>query len=139
MNGKQPSALQTTTKSRLRRWTWVSVWCLVGENVSVGTPCFVLAAAGTTKRRPLTVAIGIHALTDYYDTTTLFIKHTQRLLNGYSGGSVTLSAPFLADTKAEVIRFAKDNSVPLRLTYSCERQNAPACGECLSCRDRNEL
>ena len=99
----------------------------------------ILAAAGTISQRPLVVALGIHALTHYYDTTPLFARDMQRLLNGYSGGSVTLSMPFLADTKVEVIRFARENSVPLHLTFSCERQNAPACGECASCRDRIEL
>ena len=99
---------------------------------------FILTAAATTPQRPLMVALGIHALADYYDTTPLFVKQIQGLLNGYSGGAVTLSAPFLAHTKAEVVRFAKENSVPLHLTYSCERQNAPACAACPSCRDRIE-
>ena len=99
---------------------------------------FILIAAGAIPQRPLVVALGIHALADYYDTTPLFVKHIQRLLNGYSGGAVTLSTPFLAHTKAEVVRFAKENSVPLHLTYSCERQDTPTCGECRSCRDRIE-
>ena len=56
---------------------------------------FVLVAAGTTSHRPLTIALGIHALADYYDTTPLFVRHIQGLLNGYSGGSVNLATPFL--------------------------------------------
>lgn len=100
---------------------------------------FVLTAAGVIPERPLTIALGIHALSDYYDTTPLFVRHMERLLNGYSGGSVILSTPFLADTKAEVVRFAMEKSVPLHLTYSCERQNAPACAECISCRDRSGI
>ena len=82
------------------------------------------------------IALGVHGLSEYYDTTPLFLRQMQQVLNGYFGGSVTLSTPFLADTKAEVIQFAKDNGVPLNLTYSCEMQNAPKCGRCLSCRDR---
>ena len=100
---------------------------------------FVLTAAGAITERPLTIALGIHALTDYYDTTPLFVRHMERLLDGYSGGAVTLSTPFLADTKAEVIRYAMEKSVPMHLTYSCERQSAPACAECPSCRDRIEI
>ena len=96
----------------------------------------ILTAAGITEARPLQVALGVHALSEYYDTTPLFLRQMQRILNGYFGGSVTLSAPFLADTKSEVIRFAKNNDVPLNLTYSCEMQNAPECGRCPSCRDR---
>lgn len=98
----------------------------------------ILAAASVTQIRPLRIVIGIHALSEYYDTTPLFLRQMQRMLNGYFGGSVTLSAPFLADTKAEVVQFAKDRSVPLELTYSCETQDAPACGICPSCRDRIE-
>lgn len=99
----------------------------------------ILIAAGTIESRPLSVAIGIHALTEYYDTTPLFLKHMERLLNGYSGGTVTLKAPFLTETKSEVIQFAKGNEVPLNLTYSCEQQNEPACGQCQSCSDRSKL
>ena len=96
----------------------------------------VLAAAGMMEARPLQIALGIHALSEYYDTTPLFLRHMQRILNGYFGGSVALTAPFLAESKAGVIEFAKRNHVPLELTYSCEVQNAPECGRCPSCRDR---
>ena len=99
---------------------------------------FILTAAGTIQQRPMVVVSGIHALTRFYDTTPLFVRHMQRLLNGYSGGAVTLCVPFLSHTKAEVIGFARKNAVPLHLTYSCERQDSPACGECPSCHDRIE-
>ena len=96
----------------------------------------VLAVTGVMETRPLQIALGIHALSEYYDATPLFLRHMQRILNGYFGGSVTLSAPFLAESKAGVIEFAKKNHVPLDLTYSCEVQDAPECGWCPSCRDR---
>ena len=96
----------------------------------------ILSAAGIMETRPLKIALGIHALSNYYDTTPLFIRHMQRILNGYFGGFVTLSTPFLAESKSRVIEFAKKNHVPLELTYSCEVQNAPECGWCPSCRDR---
>ena len=100
---------------------------------------FILTAAGVVDYRPLTIAIGIHALSDYYDTKPLFIKHMERLLNGYSGGTVSLYTPFIADSKTEIIRFAKEAAIPLHLTHSCERQNVPACSECPSCLDRIEI
>ena len=99
----------------------------------------ILAAAATSLERPLAVAFGVHALASYYDTTPIFMKHMQRLLDGYSAGAVTLSAPFLRDTKADVIRYAQENGVPLHLTYSCETTNAPACGQCSSCMDRSDI
>ena len=67
----------------------------------------ILTAAGTIETRPLTIALGIHALSEYYDTQPLFLRQMQRILDGYSGGSVSLSAPFLAYPKAEVIAFAR--------------------------------
>ena len=100
---------------------------------------FVLAAAGATKDRPLTLVLGIHALAQYYDTTPLFVDHLQRLLDGYSAGTISLSAPFLTDTKANIVRYSRENDLPLSLTYSCERRNAPACGDCPSCQDRRGL
>ena len=96
----------------------------------------IFTAAGTLETRPLQIALGIHALSEYYDTTPLFVRHMQRILNGYFGGHVTLSAPFLAEDKAGVIEFAKKYHVPLELTYSCEMQDAPECRLCPSCLDR---
>ncbi len=99
----------------------------------------ILAAAGRVQTRPLTVALGIHALSEYYDTQPLFLRQMQGILDGYSGGSVTLRAPFLACPKAEVIEFARENGIPLVMTYSCETQNAPPCLRCPSCEDRIDV
>ena len=99
----------------------------------------LLAAASSHAFRPLTVALGIHSMCPYYDTTPLFTRHMQQILHGYSGGEVTLSAPFLSYTKREVIRYARDSGVPLEVTYSCEVQDAPSCGHCPSCLDRSDL
>jgi 7-cyano-7-deazaguanine synthase len=99
----------------------------------------ILTAGGTIETRPLTIALGIHALSEYYDTQPLFLRQMQGILDGYSGGSVSLSAPFLACPKAEVIEFARENGVPLGMTYSCETQNAPPCLRCPSCEDRIDV
>ena len=100
---------------------------------------FILAAVNMIETRPLRIALGIHALSDYYDTTPLFLAYMQRLLDGYFHGLVTLYTPFVANTKSEVIRFAQDRGLPLGSTYSCEIQNSPACGQCPSCQDRIDV
>ena len=100
---------------------------------------FILVAAGIVTQRPLTITLGVHALSEYYDTTPLFIKHIEQILNGYSRGLVTLNVPFIANTKSEVVQFAKEKSVPIDLTYSCEQRNAPACELCPSCLDRSDF
>lgn len=98
-----------------------------------------LAAAATRPPGPVVLAIGLHSPSPYYDTTPSFVADVQRLLDGYSGGTVTIAAPFLETTKRAVVQFARRHRVPLHLTYSCERRNAPACGKCRSCEDRAEL
>ena len=99
----------------------------------------ILTAAGIAEDGPLMIALGIHALSEYYDTQPLFLRQMQRILDGYFRGSVTVHAPFLAHTKAEVIAFARENDVPLDLTYSCETRNAPPCSRCPSCEDRVDV
>lgn len=64
----------------------------------------ILIAVGMTEARPLSIVSGIHALSEYYDTSPFFLRQMQHLLNGYFGGLVTLSTPFLADTKPEVVQ-----------------------------------
>ena len=96
---------------------------------------FALAAAALHPASPLVIAAGIHASSPYYDATPSFLGDMQRLLDGYSGGTVSFAAPFLENTKAAVVEYAR-HRVPLGLTYSCERRNAPACGKCPSCQDR---
>ena len=99
----------------------------------------VMIAASVKEVRPLVIGIGIHALSPYYDTTPLFVRHIGRVLDGYSDGSVKLFAPFLGDTKSEVVQLADQLGLPLEATYSCERQDAPACGQCPSCQDREAV
>lgn len=98
-----------------------------------------LAAAATRPPGPVVVAMGLHASSLYYDTTPSFVADIQRVLDGYSGGTITFAAPFLESTKQSVVQFARRHRVPLYLTYCCERRNAPACGKCRSCQDRAEL
>lgn len=97
---------------------------------------FTLLAGAITRERPLVIATGIHAASPYYDATKAFASDIQRLLDGYGGGAVSLGVPFLEMDKLTVVKFARRRRVPLELTYSCERRNAPSCGVCPSCQDR---
>ena len=98
-----------------------------------------LAAAATRPPGPVVIAMGLHSSSPYYDTTPSFVADVQRLLDGYSGGTITVAAPFLETTKKAVVQFARRHRVPLHLTYSCEMRNGPACGRCRSCEDRAGL
>lgn len=81
------------------------------------------------------IALGIHAGTNYPDCTPSFISACQKIADVYANGVIQVTAPFLEWSKGEVILQARKSRVPLRLTYSCERGRAKACGKCLSCQD----
>jgi 7-cyano-7-deazaguanine synthase len=80
--------------------------------------------------------LGIHSGTDYYDCTSAFANHVQRLLDGYFGGLIVLDTPFIDHTKQDIYAYCRVKEVPVALTYSCERNRKVPCGECLSCRER---
>lgn len=80
--------------------------------------------------------LGIHSGTLYYDCSAAFVKDIQRVLDGYSGGKIQLSAPFLSWSKQEIFDFCKEKDVPVHLTWSCESSSYTTCGHCMSCKDR---
>jgi 7-cyano-7-deazaguanine synthase len=88
--------------------------------------------------RPTTLVLAIHGGTPYRDCTPEFLDLMRCSVAFHANGVVTLAAPFLEWSKADVYRFAKTMTVPFELTYSCERSAGP-CGECGSCADRQLL
>lgn len=99
---------------------------------------FVLAAS-SLEPPPARIALGIHSGSNHYDCTQSFMDDCQQILDGYFAGTVTLEAPFLDFGKPDIIKYCKENSVPIHLTYSCQRQNYPSCGKCTSCHDRERF
>lgn len=85
------------------------------------------------------ISIGVHAGTDYHDCGPEFISPANTLIQSLSGGRFVLMAPLIEWTKQQVIGYAVEEGLPLHLSYSCERGALPPCGECLSCRDREEI
>lgn len=81
------------------------------------------------------VALGIHAGTGYLDCSEAFFDLMSRSVDFHTAGRLSLVAPLLSFSKAEVVELANRSGVPIRATFSCEVADAP-CGECLSCRDR---
>lgn len=107
----------------------------VGNEVMMRNTLFVVAAASLDPA-PARIALGIHRGSPYYDSTPSFLADVQRILDGYFAGSVRVEAPFIEFTKGDIVKYAKLKRIPLNLTYSCLRKNAPECGSCPSCRDR---
>jgi 7-cyano-7-deazaguanine synthase len=85
------------------------------------------------------VAMGLHAGKPYFDCSEEFLSLMQQVADGYSGGRIRISAPFIRWSKRDVWEYCKINNVPIDLTYSCERGADQPCGQCLSCRDTEAL
>lgn len=96
----------------------------------------LLTAAASLASSNTTLAIGIHRGSPYYDCTPGFVNDIQRLMDGYSGGTLAVEAPFIDFAKANIFAFCRKNNVPVHVTYSCERRSRTPCGKCLSCQDR---
>ena len=85
------------------------------------------------------VAIGIHAGTPYYDCSAGFLSDMQRIFDGYFNGLIQIEAPFLNFFKQDIYHYCKLVNVPMKITFSCEKQSDYPCGKCPSCLDRSIL
>jgi 7-cyano-7-deazaguanine synthase len=79
----------------------------------------------------------------YPDCTPEFMDAFQKVLEvgtkaGKEGRGIKIEAPILRESKAQIVREAIRLKVPLKLTWSCYRGGAKACGVCDSCRLRLE-
>lgn len=79
---------------------------------------------------------GDHAI--YPDCRPEFVSamsETLRLAHFYP---ITLHAPFINKTKAEIVGLGAQLSVPFGLTYSCYKGGEKHCGRCGTCIERRE-
>ena len=91
------------------------------------------------------IGIGVHALdTPYPDCRPEFITAAESAINA---GSTLVAkrkvrihvwAPFLGMTKREIALLGKELGVPYEKTYSCYEGTEPPCGQCPTCRQREE-
>jgi 7-cyano-7-deazaguanine synthase len=74
----------------------------------------------------------------YPDSSREFLRLAEAAINkGLKYAShVRLKAPLLAMNKFEAIRYGYDRKFDFRLTWSCYRNGAKACGTCPACRAR---
>jgi 7-cyano-7-deazaguanine synthase len=99
----------------------------------------VFAALMELEVQPAIIALGIHSATPYYDCSSSFLHSIQTIIDGQCDGRVRVSAPFIDWTKKDIWDYCLENSIPLKLTYSCERGLDQPCRDCLSCRDLEAL
>ena len=93
------------------------------------------------------IVIGVNHIdaSGYPDCRPEFIAAFQQLARvatkrGVEGGALTIDAPLLSMTKADIIRCGRDLGVDYSLTVSCYQADdeGRACGRCDSCRLRRE-
>lgn len=72
----------------------------------------------------------------YPDTSAAFNRAISDAIYIGSGNALTVIAPFINKSKAEVVAAGHEIGVPFELTWSCYEGNEKACGVCGTCRDR---
>jgi len=72
----------------------------------------------------------------YPDCSDEFNEAMNRAIYLGSGKQLTIEAPFVSCTKADVVRMGLEMDVPYELTWSCYEGGDEPCGRCGTCRDR---
>jgi 7-cyano-7-deazaguanine synthase len=81
-----------------------------------------------------------HDYSGYPDCRPAFLEAFQEVINRGTRDttSITLQAPFVHMTKVDILRIGIRLGVPYEHTWSCYRNEGPACGRCGSCHFRLE-
>lgn len=74
----------------------------------------------------------------YPDCSDEFNKAINEAIYLGSGKQLTIEAPFVNMTKAQVVKKGLELHVPYELTWSCYEGGEKPCGVCGTCRDRAE-
>ena len=72
----------------------------------------------------------------YPDCSNEFVAPMAAAIKEGSGGFLKLRAPFINNSKKEIIKLGLELSVPYSLTWSCYEGDEFACGTCATCIDR---
>jgi 7-cyano-7-deazaguanine synthase len=99
----------------------------------------VFATAMATADFADSIAIGVHAGVPYADCSVSFLASLEGALKESHSNLMQLIAPLKTWHKSEILAYAKQERLPLELTYSCEAGGVPPCGRCASCLDRAAL
>lgn len=119
-------------------WLGVTVDGLVFPNRN---SIFVSVAAGFAMSRGYeSVAIAPHAgdYADFPDCRPGWVHAMNDVLRSATAGAVSLRAPYLTFTKAELVALGRRLGAPLDATWSCYGPGPEPCGTCLACTSRRE-
>lgn len=79
---------------------------------------------------------GDHAI--YPDCRPMFVDAMKAAVLACDWNPPELVAPFLHNTKAQVVSYGAEVGVPFELTYSCYEGQEQHCGQCGTCTERRE-
>ncbi len=74
----------------------------------------------------------------YPDTSIAFNEAIKDAIYIGSGNKLSIAAPFIDKSKAQVVEMGLQLKVPFELTWSCYEGGEKACGTCGTCRDRRK-
>ena len=103
-----------------------------------------IAAAIAACQKIDLIAVAVHAGDHpiYKDCRPKFIQVMQMALNESLDNPVTIFAPFLGFTKADIIQIGAELGVPYEQTWSCYKgitdERERQCGKCGTCVERRE-
>jgi len=72
----------------------------------------------------------------YPDCSVDFVNAMNQAIYLGSGNQLTIEAPFVSLTKADVVKKGLELGVPYELTWSCYEGGEKPCGKCGTCIDR---
>lgn len=72
----------------------------------------------------------------YPDTSEAFNKAISEAIYLGSGNALSIVAPFIDKSKAQVVKMGMELKVPFELTWSCYEGSNKPCGQCGTCIDR---
>ena len=70
------------------------------------------------------------------DCSVDFVNAMNQAIYLGSGNQLTIEAPFVSLTKADVVKKGLELGVPYELTWSCYEGGEKPCGKCGTCIDR---
>ncbi len=99
---------------------------------------FALSFAEVAQAEAIFIGAHIQDYSGYPDCRPEFYRAFKKvILTGTKSGvekrEIKIKTPLIRKTKAQIIRKARQLSVPLTLTWSCYRGGRVPCGECDSC------
>jgi len=99
-----------------------------------------IATAYAISEKANVVAYAAHAgdQATYPDCRTEFVEKMRDAIEMCDWRVITLQAPFVGHTKAQIVQLGAELEVPFGLTWSCYKGREKHCGKCGTCIERKQ-